>query len=88
MLNRNAETEFGVKEKNNSFYCFARQRRPQQANALFGERMGGGLTVGPVENKDTDKHQGRRSLNSSSKLVLSGLGTSSGCFWRSSSFLE
>ena len=23
-----------MKEKKNSFYCFARQRRPQQANAL------------------------------------------------------
>ena len=34
MPNRDVETEFGVKEKKNSFYCFARQRRPQQANAL------------------------------------------------------
>ena len=31
--NRNMETEFGMKEKK-SFYCFARQRRPVQANAL------------------------------------------------------
>lgn len=31
--NRNAETEFWVKERK-SFDCFARQRRPQQANVL------------------------------------------------------
>ena len=30
---RNVETEFWVKEKD-SFYCFARQRRLRQANAL------------------------------------------------------
>ena len=35
VLNRYSETEFWVKEKEkDSFYGFARQRRPQQANAL------------------------------------------------------
>ena len=34
LLKRNTETEFWVKEEKNSFYCFARQRRPQQASAL------------------------------------------------------
>ena len=47
-LHRNSETEFGVKEKN-SFYCFVRQRGPQQANALktvlsFGEELQGVLS--------------------------------------------
>ena len=32
--NRNAETEFWVKEEKSSVYCFARERRSQQANAL------------------------------------------------------
>ena len=44
LLNRNAETVLGEGEKN----CFARQRRPQQANALktvpsFGEELEGVL---------------------------------------------
>ena len=34
MLNRNTETEFWIREKKSSSYCFARQRRPQQGNAL------------------------------------------------------
>ena len=34
VLNRKMETEFWMKEEKNSFYCFGRQRRPQQAKAL------------------------------------------------------
>ena len=48
VLNRNMETEFWLKEKKNSFCCFARQKRPQQANVLktvpsFGEELQGVL---------------------------------------------
>ena len=43
---RNLETEFWVKEKK-KLYCFARQRRPWQANtlktALLWERIGCGF---------------------------------------------
>ena len=44
VLNINVEREFWVKENKNSFYYLARQRRPQQANALstllyFGEEL-------------------------------------------------
>ena len=56
----------GVKEKKNSFSCFARQRRPQQTNALktvpsFGKEQEVFYSLG-VENKATDKDQGRCKL--------------------------
>ena len=46
-LEPNRNTEFWVKEKKNSFYCFAGKRRPQQGtdHTLFWERIGGGLIV-------------------------------------------
>ena len=34
VLNRNKESVLGKRGKKNSFYCFARQRKPQQANGL------------------------------------------------------
>ena len=60
--NRNAEAEFWVKEKKIA-YCFARQKGPQQANALKTvppwERLGGGFIVWGVENWASDKDQVR-----------------------------
>ena len=46
--NRNTQREFWVEEKKISFYCFARQRKPRQANTLksvpfFGEELQGVL---------------------------------------------
>ena len=61
--NTNAETEFWVKEEKNSFYCFARQWRPQQAHALktepsFGEEFLGGFLVQKEKNRVSEKNQG------------------------------
>ena len=62
MPNRNTETVLGEREKD-SFYCFARQRRPQQAKALktlplLGEIRMWFYSLG-VENRAADKEQGR-----------------------------
>ena len=46
-------------------YCFARQRRPQQANALKSVPLlglGGGFIVLGVENRAADKEQSRGKL--------------------------
>ena len=55
-----------VKEEKNSLYCFARQRRPQQANALksvppFEREWRWSSSLGG-ESGATDKDQGRGEL--------------------------
>ena len=62
VLNRNSETEFGVKEKMNS-YCFAWQKKPQHANALktalpWG-RLVGSFIVKKEKNRVPEKSQGK-----------------------------
>lgn len=54
-----------------SFYCFSRQRRPQQANALkdclpLGETRKGPCRLG-VEDKAADEDSGRCRLASSKR---------------------
>ena len=65
LLNRNMETEFGVKEKKIALLLGQAKGvgRPHQANALktvppLGE-MRGGFIVWGVENRTVDKDQGR-----------------------------
>ena len=66
--NRNTKRVWGKGEKD-SFYCFARPREPQQANALKivlpptpWEKLGGGFIVWGVQNQASDKDQGRVKL--------------------------
>ena len=66
MPNPNAETEF-LGEGEKDFYCFARQRRVQQANALqtvppLGE-MGRCFYNLGVKNSTAHKDQGRGKLS-------------------------
>ena len=62
-----------MKEEKNSFYCFARQMGPQQANALhtmtpLGENRKWFYSLG-VENRARDKDQGRGKLALSFKVA-------------------
>ena len=73
--NKNEQTEFWVKEKK-SFYCFARQRRLQQANkdcVLLWERIGDGLIIWEWKIGLQIRIRVGASLHSS-KLVFSGPG--------------
>ena len=60
VLNRN--TEFWVKEEKSSPYCLARQRRPQQANALktvpYIEKYCREFYSKKKKNRFLDKNQG------------------------------
>ena len=92
-MNRNAGTEFWVKEEKNSFYCFSRQSKPQQANALetvplLGENRRLSYSLG-VENRAANKNQVSASLYSS-KLVFSDPGIGSVCppFWNEECFFK
>ena len=92
--NTNTDRVLGKGEKK-SLYCFARQRRPQQANALktvppLGETRRWAYSFAG-ENMATDKDQGEASLPSSSKLVFSGPRTGSGSppsFWNKECFIK
>ena len=81
MPSRNVDRVLGKVEMN-GFYCFARQKRQQQAKALkttlLRQRIGRGLIVWKWKIGLQIRIRVDAGLHSFSKLVFSGPGTGSG----------